>query len=71
MRRLRFFSHNRWNLFGFLDRDHGARDGTPLRPWLEGCLAAAGLDDRVAQAGEDGAHEPPDVLGEGVRDAGV
>ena len=22
-RRLRFFSHNRWNLFSFRDRDHG------------------------------------------------
>ena len=43
-RRLRFFSHNRWNLFGFLDRDHGARDGTALRPWLDERLAEAGVD---------------------------
>ena len=43
-RRLRLFSHNRWNLFGFADRDHGARDGTALRPWLEGRLAEAGID---------------------------
>lgn len=43
-RRLRLFSHNRWNLFGFLDRDHGARAGTALRPWLDGRLAEAGID---------------------------
>ena len=43
-RRLRFFSHNRWNLFGFLDRDHGPRDGAALRPWIEGHLAEAGID---------------------------
>lgn len=42
--RLRLFSHNRWNLFGFLDRDHGPRDGTALRPWIEGHLAEAGID---------------------------
>jgi DUF1365 family protein len=43
-RRLRLFSHNRWNLFGFLDRDHGARDGSALRPWLDARLAEAGID---------------------------
>ena len=43
-RRLRLFSHNRWNLFSFHDRDHGARDGSPLRPWIEQHLAAAGID---------------------------
>lgn len=42
-RRLRLFSHNRFNLFGFCDRDHGARDGSPLRPWIEARLAEAGL----------------------------
>ena len=43
-RRLRLFSHNRWNLFGFHDRDHGARDGAPLRPWIDGHLCAAGIE---------------------------
>jgi DUF1365 family protein len=43
-RRLRLFSHNRWNLFSFFDRDHGARDGAALRPWLEDRLAEAGID---------------------------
>lgn len=42
-RRLRLFSHNRFNLFSFLDRDHGPGDGAPLRQWVESQLAAAGL----------------------------
>ena len=42
--RLWFFSHNRWNLFSFVDRDFGARDGTALRPWLDDRLAEAGID---------------------------
>lgn len=43
-RRLRFFSHNRPNLLSFWDKDHGARDGGDLRGWIEGHLAAAGID---------------------------
>ena len=42
-RRLRLFSHNRFNLFSFHDRDHGLRDGTSLRPYVEGQLARAGI----------------------------
>jgi len=40
----RFLSHNRFNLFGFHDRDHGPRDGRPLRPWVESELAGRGID---------------------------
>jgi uncharacterized protein len=43
-RRLRLFGHNRRNLVSFYDRDHGARDGSPLRPWVLAQLAHAGLD---------------------------
>ena len=42
-RDLRLLSHNRWNLFSFHDRDHGPRDGSPLRPWIEAKLNAAGI----------------------------
>ena len=42
-RRLRFFSHNRFNLFSLRDSDHGPRDGSPLRPWLEKLLATRGI----------------------------
>jgi len=43
-RRLRLFSHNRFNVFALHDRDHGPRDGSPLRPWAEAHLAQAGID---------------------------
>lgn len=42
--RLRFFSHNRFNLFSFSDRDHGPRDGSPLRPWAEQYLRRHGIE---------------------------
>lgn len=44
VRKLRLLSHNRWNLFSFHDRDHGPHDGSPLRPWIDAQLAAAGID---------------------------
>ena len=43
-RRLRLFSHNRRNVLSFMDRDHGPRDGSALRPWIERRLAADGID---------------------------
>lgn len=42
-RGLGLLSYNRFNLFSFCDRDHGPRDGSPLRPWVERHLAEAGL----------------------------
>lgn len=41
---LRLFSHNRFNLFSFHDRDHGPRRDAPLRPWLEALLRAQGIE---------------------------
>lgn len=43
-RGLRLFSHNRFNLFGFHDRDHALGDGAPPRRHVERHLAAAGID---------------------------
>ena len=42
--RSRIFRHNRRGLVSLQDRDHGARDGTPLRPWVEAQLASSGLE---------------------------
>ncbi|MEX0923064.1 MAG: DUF1365 domain-containing protein [Rhodovibrionaceae bacterium] len=42
--RLPLFSHNRWNVFSFQNRDHGPRDGSALRPWIEAQLASRGID---------------------------
>jgi len=41
--RLRLLSVNRPNVMSFHERDHGPRDGTPLRPWVERQLAAHGI----------------------------
>lgn len=41
----RFLSHNRFSLFSFYDRDHGARQrGGSLRHWVENVLHAYGID---------------------------
>lgn len=42
-KRLPGFSHNGWNVLSLHDRDHGARDGTPLREWIDTQLTRAGL----------------------------
>jgi len=41
--RLRLLRLDRFGLLGFDRRDHGPRDGSPLRPWVEARLAEAGL----------------------------
>jgi DUF1365 family protein len=41
--RLRLFSHNRFNLFSFFDRDYGS-GSSPLREQIEECARRAGLN---------------------------
>jgi uncharacterized protein len=44
-RRLRLLAVERPGIMSFRAADHGPRDGTPLRPWVERELAARGLGD--------------------------
>ena len=32
--RIRIFSHNKFNVFSFYDKDHGERDGSNLKEWV-------------------------------------
>jgi DUF1365 family protein len=57
---LRLLSHNRFNLFALHDRDHGPRDGSPLRPWVERELRAAGI---ALEGGRIFLHCFPRLLG--------
>lgn len=43
-RQARLFSRNRFNLYSFHDRDHGARSAVPLREQIDRLLASAGVD---------------------------
>lgn len=43
-KQLRLFSHGRFNLFGFYNRDHGDGSATPLRAQVEMHLGKAGID---------------------------
>lgn len=47
--RLRLLSVDRANLFSFHNKDHGPRDGSDLRPWVEAELDAAGIVEKPAQ----------------------
>jgi len=40
----RVFSFNRFNLLSMRTRDHGPRDGSPWRPWVENKLAEHGIE---------------------------
>ena len=33
-KKVNLFSYNKFNLVSFYDKDHGARDGTPLIDWV-------------------------------------
>jgi DUF1365 family protein len=41
---LRWFSVDRFNLMSFRRKDHGPRDGSPLRPWAQRLLSVAGVE---------------------------
>lgn len=41
--KLRWLSFNKFNLVSLNERDHGARDGTPWREWINGFLAQYNL----------------------------
>lgn len=43
-RQIRGFGWNRRAAVSFRDEDHGPRDGSPLRPWIEARCAEAGID---------------------------
>ncbi len=42
--KVRLFAHNRFSLFSLHDMDHGPRDGSALRPWIDDVLASAEID---------------------------
>lgn len=40
----KIFSHNKRGILSFYDKDHGPRDGSPIRPWLEPILKRHDID---------------------------
>ncbi len=59
-RERRWFSHNRWGFLSIYDKDHGAKDGQPLRPWIESELKKGGFD---FEAGKILLHCFPRIFG--------
>lgn len=60
--RSRWLAHNRFAPLSLHDRDHGPRDGGPLRPWIVEHLRARGIE---IGAGRIFLHCFPRVLGYG------
>lgn len=48
-RQARLFSVNRFNLYGFYERDHGPRDGSSLAAWARAQFKQAGIEADSAQ----------------------
>ncbi|WP_198671167.1 DUF1365 domain-containing protein [Oceanibium sediminis] len=42
-KKLWLLSHNRFGVMSFMNKDHGPRDGSALRPWVDATLAQNGL----------------------------
>ena len=45
--RSKFLSLNRFNLFGFYNKDHGNRDGSSLEAWIRNILDQKGLNHKI------------------------
>ncbi len=43
-KKIHFFSHNKFNLISFFDKDHGDRDGSSLREWVIKNIKQQGVD---------------------------
>ena len=44
-----FFSYNKFNLISFYDKDHGDRDGKPLKEWVTSKLIEAGVKKEISK----------------------
>lgn len=62
-RRLRLFSHNRFNLLSVHDADHGPGDGGDLRAWIGATLAEAGIEAGIEAGGRVEMLCYPRILG--------
>lgn len=47
-KRIKFFSHNRWNLFSFYDTDHGEEKTESLRSFVSRKLRSAGITEQAS-----------------------
>ena len=48
-KKIKIFSYNKFNIISFYDKDHGPRDGTPLKEWIIKNLKDIGIDNDKIQ----------------------
>ena len=46
-KKIPFFSYNKFNLISFYDKDHGERDGSSLKLWVQKKLNEAGIGNEI------------------------
>ncbi len=46
-KKIPFFSYNKFNLISFYDKDHGERDGSSLKLWVQKKLDEAGIGNEI------------------------
>ena len=46
-KKINFFSHNSFNLISFFDKDHGERDGSSLKLWVQKKLNEVGIGNEI------------------------
>ena len=46
--KIKIFSHNKFNILSFFDKDHGPRDGSSIKEWIKKNLKGIGIiDDKI------------------------
>ena len=46
--KIKIFSHNKFNILSFSDKDHGPRDGSSIKEWIKKNLKGIGIiDDKI------------------------
>ena len=46
-KKIPFFSYNKFNLISFYDKDHGERDGSSLKSWVQKKLNEVGIGNKI------------------------
>ena len=48
-KKIKIFSYNKFNIISFFDKDHGPRDGTPIKGWVIDNLKKIGINNEKIQ----------------------
>ena len=61
-KKLNLFSFNKFNIFSFYEKDHGLKNGTPVKDWILEVISKSDIDIELTDNMED--NEYLDILNE-------